>query len=77
MGRLIFSSNEFANSHELQRPTSLICKTCPELQICGGGMPLHRWKTGAGYENPSVYCNDQLHIINKVKSILFGLEKCA
>ncbi len=73
----IFSSNEFANAHELQRPTSSICQTCSELQICGGGMPLHRWKTGTNYANPSIYCNDQLHIINKVKTILFGLEKCA
>ncbi len=73
----IFSSNEFANAHKLQHPTSLICQKCPELQICGGGMPLHRWKTETGYANPSVYCNDQLHIINKVKTILFGLEKCA
>lgn len=73
----IFSSSEFADAHELQRPTSLICQTCPELQICGGGMPLHRWKTETEYANPSVYCNDQLHIINKVKTILFGLEKCA
>ncbi len=73
----IFSSNEFANAHKLQRPTSLICQTCPELQICGGGMPLHRWKTETEYANPSVYCNDQLHLINKVKAILFGLEKCA
>lgn len=73
----IFSSSEFADAHKLQRPTSLTCQTCPELQICGGGMPLHRWKTGTEYANPSVYCNDQLHLINKVKAILFGIEKCA
>lgn len=73
----LFSSSEFTEAHELQRPTSLICQACPELQICGGGMPLHRWKTGTEYANPSIYCNDQLHLIHKVKTILFGLEKCA
>lgn len=71
----IFSSSQFADSHKLQRPTSLTCQACPELGICGGGMPLHRWKTETEYRNPSVYCNDQLHLINKVKTLLFGLEK--
>lgn len=70
----IFSSSEFADAHELQRPTSLLCQKCSELQICGGGMPLHRWKSGSEYANPSVYCNDQLHLINQVKTILFGLR---
>ncbi|MEI7591065.1 MAG: cyclophane-forming radical SAM/SPASM peptide maturase YhhB [Deltaproteobacteria bacterium] len=73
----IFSSSEFAHAHTLQRPTSLICQTCPELQICGGGMPLHRWKSGSEYDNPSVYCNDQLLIIRKVKTIVFRVQQCA
>lgn len=71
----IFSSYEFSNAHKLQQPTSLTCQTCPELQICGGGMPLHRWKTGSEFANPSIYCNDQLHLINQVKTILLGFEK--
>lgn len=69
----IFSSAEFAEAHKLQRPTSLTCQQCAELQICGGGMPLHRWKTGSDYANPSVYCNDQLYLINQIKTILFRL----
>jgi uncharacterized protein len=72
----IFSSSEFVDAHKLQRPASLICQTCPELQICGGGMPLHRWKSGSQYDNPSVYCNDQLLIINKVKAILCRIQQC-
>jgi uncharacterized protein len=70
----IFASSEFEDAHKLQRPTSLNCQICPELQICGGGMPLHRWKSGSEYDNPSVYCNDQLLIINKVKAILYGIN---
>lgn len=73
----IFASNEFTQAHTLQRPSSLICQNCPELQICGGGMPLHRWKADSDYDNPSVYCNDQLLIINKVKAILFEAQQCA
>jgi uncharacterized protein len=72
----IFSSSEFADAHELQRPTSMTCQTCSELRMCGGGMPLHRWKSGTEYANPSVYCNDQQHLISKVKSVLSELEKC-
>ena len=73
----IFASNEFTQAHTLQRPSSLICQSCSELQICGGGMPLHRWKADSDYNNPSVYCNDQLLIINKVKAILFEAQQCA
>ncbi len=73
----IFSSSEFSHVHTLQRPTSLICQTCTELKVCGGGMPLHRWKSDSEYDNPSVYCNDQLLIIRKVKAILLRVQQCA
>lgn len=73
----VLSSNEFLNAHKLQRPTSSICQNCSEIEICGGGMTLHRWDSKMQYENPSVYCNDQLHIINKVKTVLFGQKKNA
>ncbi len=66
----VFQSAEFKLYHELQRPTSLTCKKCPYIHICGGGMPLHRWKSGADYDNPSVYCNDQKTLISKVASRL-------
>jgi len=64
----VFGSPEFGLSHALQRPTSLQCQNCPELNICGGGMPLHRWSKSNRYDNPSVYCRDQLHIINHIKT---------
>jgi uncharacterized protein len=73
----ILDSSEFVIAHKLQRPTSSTCLSCPELQVCGGGMPLHRWKTGSEYENPSVYCHDQLYIINKIKAMLSGKLECA
>lgn len=62
----VFRSAEFQRYHDLQRPTSETCKTCAYLPVCGGGMPLHRWKSGAEYDNPSVYCNDQKALISKV-----------
>ncbi len=66
----VFRSAEFKRYHNLQRPTSNTCKACPYLRVCGGGMPLHRWKSGTEYNNPSVYCNDQKALIAKVISRL-------
>lgn len=66
----VFRSVEFKRYHDLQRPTSNACKSCPYLRVCGGGMPLHRWKSGAEYDNPSVYCNDQKALISKVATHL-------
>lgn len=54
----------------LQRPTSPTCKACPELTVCGGGMPAHRWSTKNGYSNPTVFCSDQLKLISAVKDRL-------
>ena len=63
----IFDSGEFNEYHRLQRPSSPICKNCPELGVCGGGMPLHRWSNDGKFDNPSVYCNDQKTIIKHVR----------
>ena len=35
-----------------------LCRACPLVQACGGGLYAHRYKTGSGFENPSVYCED-------------------
>jgi uncharacterized protein len=74
----ILDSDEFAESHALQRPTSKICLSCPELQVCGGGMTLHRWRDTNGYDNASVYCADQLLVIDKIRSKVAAIQaKCA
>ncbi|MFI6084994.1 cyclophane-forming radical SAM/SPASM peptide maturase YhhB [Streptomyces sp. NPDC051217] len=54
----------------LQHPTSPTCEACPELTVCGGGMPAHRWSTKNGYSNPTVFCSDQLKLISAVKGRL-------
>ena len=66
----ILKSAEFAEYHESQRPTSNICLSCPELNICGGGMTLHRWRDDNGYDNPSVFCADQKYLINHIRRYL-------
>jgi uncharacterized protein len=54
----------------LQVPASPICKNCPELRICGGGMPAHRWSADRGYSNPTIFCSDQLFLISAARSRL-------
>jgi uncharacterized protein len=66
----VLSSQEFAEYHTSQRPSSKICLSCPELNICGGGMALHRWRDNNSYDNPSVYCADQKYLINHIHRYL-------
>lgn len=54
----VLESQEFIDISELQKPSSETCKACPILNVCGGGMPLYRWSSDNGYNNPSVYCHD-------------------
>ena len=63
-------SDDFAQFFALQRPSSNRCTVCPELTVCGGGMPLHRWSEELAYANPSIYCSDQLLLINHIRNQL-------
>jgi uncharacterized protein len=63
----IANSVEFAAYHRLQKASSTKCLECSELELCGGGMPLHRWHKSNGFDNPSIYCNDQKYLIKNIK----------
>lgn len=64
------NSSEFDEYRKMQRPTSVKCSNCPVLNICGGGMILHRWSKENGFNNTSVYCSDQLYLIDNIKKTL-------
>lgn len=66
----VANSDEFAEYHRLQQTTSVQCLACSDLSICGGGMPLHRWQNDTGFDNPSVYCNDQKLLIKNIRQRL-------
>ena len=68
------NSNEFQDYRKLQRPSSEKCITCPILNVCGGGMTLHRWKDDNGFDNPSIYCADQMHLAEAMKKHISLLE---
>jgi uncharacterized protein len=43
------------------------CRTCSEHHTCGGGQYAHRYRAGAGFANPSVYCPDLFRLIRHVR----------
>jgi uncharacterized protein len=44
------------------------CQKCPVVDSCGGGLYAHRYRTGSGFMNPSVYCADLEKIITHVRA---------
>ncbi len=46
------------------------CRACPVVTSCGGGLYAHRYRTGTGFANPSVYCDDLMKLINHVRQEL-------
>ncbi len=44
------------------------CRACPVVSICGGGLYGHRYRSGSGFVNPSVYCADLLKLIQHIQS---------
>lgn len=43
------------------------CRSCPLVQRCGGGLLPHRFRSGSGFANPSVYCAD-------LQELMTGME---
>lgn len=43
------------------------CQSCPERSVCGGGYYPHRFSKAAGFNNPSVWCEDLKRIIQHVR----------
>ncbi|SHN36171.1 cyclophane-forming radical SAM/SPASM peptide maturase YhhB [Mucilaginibacter sp. OK098] len=64
------NSDEFNEYRKMQRPSNSKCLNCSELHVCGGGMILNRWSKENGFDNPSVYCSDQLYLINAIRKTL-------
>lgn len=44
------------------------CRRCPVVAACGGGLYPHRYRTGSGFENPSVYCDDLKELVGRVSA---------
>ena len=46
------------------------CRTCPIHRVCGGGMYTHRYRSGTGFANPSVYCPDLMRLIGHINEVM-------
>lgn len=46
------------------------CRTCPIHRVCGGGLYVHRYRSGTGFANPSVYCPDLMRLIYHIRAAL-------
>lgn len=66
----ILHSDTFADYHRQQRPSAAACQGCPERGICGGGMVAHRWSAERGFDNPTIFCADQKHLIGAMRVAL-------
>ncbi|BCB82582.1 hypothetical protein GCM10022251_82160 [Phytohabitans flavus] len=47
------------------------CQRCPIVSVCGGGMYAHRYRDG-DFLNPTVFCADQLKLIQHIRRRLFA-----
>lgn len=77
-GNLIefINSDQFKEYKRSQRPSCSHCLQCDKLKVCGGGMTLHRWSEENNFDNPSVYCADQMLLIDTMQERLIKiLEK--
>ncbi|MFI6286207.1 radical SAM/SPASM protein FxsBH, inactivated beta-hydroxylase extension form [Streptomyces sp. NPDC051018] len=43
------------------------CRSCPVVRSCGGGLYTHRYRTGNGFDDTSVYCTDLEALIRGVE----------
>jgi uncharacterized protein len=46
------------------------CRRCAVVATCGGGLFAHRYRSGSGFANPSVYCADLMKLINHVSATM-------
>jgi uncharacterized protein len=48
------------------------CRACTVVQVCGGGLYAHRYRSGQGFRNPSVYCTDLYRLIIYIRDRILG-----
>ncbi|MFA1539804.1 FxsB family cyclophane-forming radical SAM/SPASM peptide maturase [Actinomadura monticuli] len=53
-----------------RRALSAQCLACPAQEVCGGGLYPHRYRSGTGFRNPSVYCHDLFKLISHIRDVL-------
>jgi uncharacterized protein len=52
------------------RALSQECARCEIARICGAGLYPHRYRSGSGFRNPSVYCRDLYRLITHIRRVV-------
>ncbi|MFB4305865.1 FxsB family cyclophane-forming radical SAM/SPASM peptide maturase [Actinomadura sp. GTD37] len=47
-----------------------VCRECGLRKVCGAGHYAHRYRSGTGFRNPSVFCPDLQRLITHVHAVL-------
>jgi uncharacterized protein len=47
------------------------CQACPVVTSCGGGLYAHRYRSGSGFANPSVFCADLMKLITGIRQAMW------
>ncbi|MFC6019488.1 FxsB family cyclophane-forming radical SAM/SPASM peptide maturase [Plantactinospora solaniradicis] len=50
---------------------SATCRACALVRQCGGGLFAHRYRSGSGFDNPSVYCADLKELIRSMSTTAY------
>jgi uncharacterized protein len=53
-----------------ERALSPHCRACEIGRVCGGGLYAHRYRTGSGFSNPSIYCHDLIRLIVHIREVI-------
>jgi uncharacterized protein len=53
-----------------ERALSADCRGCRIRRVCGGGLYTHRFRSGTGFANPSVYCPDLMFLIDHIRQAI-------
>ena len=53
-----------------ERALSAHRRACGIRQVCGGGVYAHRYRSGTGFANPSVYCPDLIPLIGHIRDTM-------
>jgi uncharacterized protein len=52
------------------------CLGCRIHRVCGGGLYPHRYRSGSGFANPSVYCPDLFRLIMHIRqAMMVGIKE--
>jgi uncharacterized protein len=66
--------DEFGNAGKLFRDVMRgelqlcsACKSCSDVEVCGGGYMPHRYSNARKFDNPSVWCADLMKLIRHIR----------